>query len=267
MTNTRWSCGRIVADLRELEAAGVEMSLKELRSLSGPLYYASVRYFGSLDAALKAAGLERVRHRRRWTPKAIIGEIRAMRSRGEDLGHVRVQAARPDLVAAGAYRFGTWERAVAAAGIDYAGVRKRRALDGDNTLLWLLRHMDSGLPLTAEVVEEADPSVYKAARRYYGSFYQAVDAALDRRRRAEAGLPLGGVPVTRARGRRAAAMTGDEVLRELRALRDRGEDVRATTIQRADKRLYNATRRHFGSVRAAFNALDEKRGSPEGEDS
>lgn len=125
MARTRWSCERIVAELRELNAAGVEMSIMEIKSFARPLYDASVRYYGSLDAAL------------------------------------------------------------------------------------------------------------------------------------EAGLPLGGVPVTRVMGRRANAMTRDDVMHDLRERRERGENINATAIQRADRRLYNATRRHFGSVRAAFDALGE----------
>lgn len=267
MTYNKWSCERIIAELRELNAAGVKMSSKELRKFSGSLYRACITYFGSLDSALDAAGLERVRYRRQWTPETVIDEIRAMYSRGDDLGHSHVNATRSDLCSAGSFYFGSWGKAITAAGIDYSAVRKRRALDGDNTVLWLLRHMDSGLPLTAEVVEEADGSLYNSARRYYGSFDRAVEAALEHRRRTEAGLPLGGVPVARFRGRRSTLMSRDEALRELKGLRDRGGNICASAIRRTDRRLYNATLRHFGSVRAAFDALDEKREGSNGEDS
>src|SRR5205807_737306 len=83
-------------------------------------------HFGSLGAALEAAGIDDPGYRkpRKWTPACVIARLRALHrrqtsgakgARNGRLSYAFVQAADPGLVGAAIRRFGSFRAAVSAA--------------------------------------------------------------------------------------------------------------------------------------------------------
>lgn len=127
-----WSRETIIAQIRDLHAAGKSLSWSSINRHNPGLYRAARRRenFGSWRAALRAAGVEQVSTStpKRWTRRRIIEEIQAMHRQGQDLSQKAVMASNGALLSAAksARYFGTWREAVEAAGIDYDTVRHRR---------------------------------------------------------------------------------------------------------------------------------------------
>lgn len=85
------------------------------RLMSGAVY-AAVRYFGSWDEALRAAGIDPVRVRLRtskWTPERIVSEIRRI---GPPFSSRRFSLVNRSLVVSAYRHFPHWRDAVRAAG-------------------------------------------------------------------------------------------------------------------------------------------------------
>lgn len=127
-----WSREKIVAQIREFHAAGKPLSWSAINRDHPGLYRAARRKenFGSWRAALRAAEAEQVATppTNHWTRRRIIEEIQSMHREGQDLSQKAVMVANGALLSAAksARYFGTWRKAVEAAGIDYDTVRRRR---------------------------------------------------------------------------------------------------------------------------------------------
>jgi hypothetical protein len=79
------------------------------------LYSVARKHFGGWQAAVIAAGLEPTR--KQWTKQSVIEAIRARHQRGQSLNSGIVFKQDAPLAGAGSRLFGTWRKAVAAAGL------------------------------------------------------------------------------------------------------------------------------------------------------
>lgn len=84
---------------------------------------AGIRFYGSWRKTIEAAGLdyERVRANRRgwWSKRRIVAEIRRVAENGTRLSPNAMEDIRGDLTSAARVYFGSWQRAVEAAGFNY----------------------------------------------------------------------------------------------------------------------------------------------------
>jgi hypothetical protein len=129
------------------------------------LYAAAKKRFGSGRNALLAAGLQ-LRPLRRWSRQAVLDAIRDRRERGLS------RAWRDDkpLFRAAVRRFGNWEKAKVAAGLN----PKPRRKWSEDRILEELTAWD--LSSTCDL-QAADPALAGAASRLFGSLDKALDAA------------------------------------------------------------------------------------------
>jgi hypothetical protein len=108
-----------------------------MEAIDSRLTSAAIRYFGSWRAAVEASGIDYSevaaigRQRRaekitKWTQERILEEIRRLRDIGEDLSSAVVRRKYLPLYATARRKehFGSWARAVAAAGLDYNSVKQ-----------------------------------------------------------------------------------------------------------------------------------------------
>ena len=150
MSQRSWSNERIVEEIGRLHATGFDITQSRVESLDSRLTSAAIRYFGSWRDAVEAAGIDyetvaslgRLRRRdkiTKWTQETIVEEIRRLHAQGEDLTSTVVRSSHLSLYATARRKdhFGSWSAALAAAGIDYAGLkqdaRERRRRDPDWT--------------------------------------------------------------------------------------------------------------------------------------
>jgi len=115
-----------VATIKAMHSRGDTVSHAALKrnSITG----AARRLFGSWDAALRAAGLDPnvIRFSREpWTHEGVLQEIRRKARAGEPLNAKDVSPY--SLRRRGRIFFGSWDAALAAAGLDPAKVRKNKS--------------------------------------------------------------------------------------------------------------------------------------------
>ncbi len=168
--------------------------------------------------------------------KAVVIEIRGRERQGLSLAS---GANRGDWLYAAAVRFfGSWGRAVEAAGFAYGGV-KQANLAADDVLLRIRRLADAGEPLRAG--EHSLES--SAARRHFGSWQAAVEAA-----GCELPSPL--------------KWTAHDVVEQIREDLRRGLPLGSLAVIARNQPLYGAARRRFGSWAAALAAAAPSRPCP-----
>jgi hypothetical protein len=146
------------------------------------LLRAAMRYFGSWKSAIEFAGLDydEIRRYRVWTADRIVEQIRAYYEQGRDLSWRHVSTELDPPLAAAAVRqnrFGNWNAALAAAGLDYEEIRRHRAWSDDQILEELRRLHGEGESLRVSDVSEQRPALVAAARRRFEGWYEAVIAA------------------------------------------------------------------------------------------
>ncbi|QOV91499.1 hypothetical protein [Humisphaera borealis] len=85
------------------------------------LHAASVRHFGSYDAALKAAKIDpvKVRERKRWDKAEVIKSIKAAKRSGKKLSDSSIRKEEPALYGAAVRLFGSFTLARTAAGVKF----------------------------------------------------------------------------------------------------------------------------------------------------
>lgn len=127
---TKWTRERIIQHIQDFYAQGEDLSHSAAKRRHQYLVVVACdpRFFGSWKAAIEAAGLdyERISRHRSWTQRKIIQQIRELYRRGESLSHDAVKQRYGSLVSAASSRryFGSWEKAIRAAGLSYDRIRK-----------------------------------------------------------------------------------------------------------------------------------------------
>ena len=119
-----WNRVLVVATIRQLahelgRRKGDILRGKELETLDSSVRYGARRAFGSVKAAVVAAGFVQPDwHRRaiKWTPKAILDEIRSRGRRGLSLRATEIRRSLSGMEEAARKRFSSWKAAVEEAG-------------------------------------------------------------------------------------------------------------------------------------------------------
>jgi hypothetical protein len=122
-----------------------------------------------------------VRRRRRWTREAILDRIRDLASGGADLSWTAVAHGSDRALAAAAVKpsgFGSWDAALGEAGVgDVAMLRRSRRWSARTIVAAIARRRGDGLQLNAKAVEGDEAALITAARRRFGSWSAALEAA------------------------------------------------------------------------------------------
>lgn len=182
----KWTLERIVVEVRRLASEGQDVSYAAMRGSSPRLVQAAYRHpeLGNWSKALEAAGLapEKYQKRKRWSRQKIIEEVQAMEARAESLAFAAARDSQPNLVsvACSGRHFGSWAKAVAAAGFDYESFRRRRRWTRERILATIKRlHAKGDLLTAARLKESGQGALVVAARKpsMFGSWRDAVECA------------------------------------------------------------------------------------------
>lgn len=270
MRNT-WSRERILRHILEREADGLPLNTGG-EGIDKQLYSAARRIFGSWRNAILAAGItpEHVLTWDRWSPARILAKIRAISRRQRPLTTDQVDRRYRNLASAARRHFGSWSKAVVAAGVDPGRMQRVIRWTRERVIEAILTRALRSEPLVARLIDPR--SLVDAGQRFFGSWQAAVAAAgMDPRavvmppRRTK--QPRRGTNRGRssAESRRTPKVWTSE--RIIKVLKDRvreGAGINAWAVSCEEPSLYRAGRRRFqswdGAIRAAgFDPSEHRR--------
>jgi hypothetical protein len=173
-TPRKWDPGKLI---RALEKFGPEATYGEIRAKDAALLSVLRRYFGSFSRARKAAGfVPKLPRRRRLWPKEKILDI--IRSRAKDHPFLRTRdfSDLGGMWTAAMEIFGSWPTAVRAAGYPYQKERRTGPYKWTHQAILqaIQARAASGKSLATSAV---GPSLYQVARKEFGSWSSAIQAA------------------------------------------------------------------------------------------
>ncbi len=235
---------RIVARILARRRQGRPLNYKaRVRGGDEAVVRAAVGCFGSWDAALRAAGFDSaaIRLRHPWSRRRLLEAIARRVRDGKPLNAAAVFREEGELYQTACLRFGSWDRALRAAGHDPARIRlkaPRGHPSRDEIVAAIRRRRRAGEPLGYSGMPH---SLRRGADRRFGSWRAALEAA--------------GVDPESA-GCRPRPWTRKEVLALLRKRRDSGASLRRSDLLSWSSRFVDAAVRHFGSWLEALEAAD-----------
>lgn len=220
MKQRKWTKEIIIERLQTWKASGVPT--KDMHRKDRAMTSIAAHLFGRWQLALDAAGIEPVR--KKWHRERIIEGLRRTRGQGLSVPDVLVAAARRE--------FGTLRAACKAAGVRcLTKTPAHQEWDRQKVVEAIQRRHADGHNLRATVREE--PCLYAAAKRLFGSWTKAREAA---------GFPY----------RPKSSLPADEVLRQIRSCADQSECL--VELRKSNTALYLSAKRHFRSWVGACEA-------------
>lgn len=123
----RWDRNSIVFELKCRAKEGEALSSGALQDEDPGLHAAAVRHFTEYDSALRAAGLDptKFRKRRSWDKQQVLKAIKHASRNGSSLADSRVRRENPALYGAAIRMFGTFTTARKLAGVKFQPKKRR----------------------------------------------------------------------------------------------------------------------------------------------
>ena len=185
-----------------------------------------------------------------WTKEEILRALRRLHKAKADLSYNALAARQQSLVSAAAYHFGSYRKAVEAAGIDYASVTRRPRWTKPMIIGLIKSAKRKGDDLHWSAVTRRRDELAKAAfaslqPRLFGSWDRALQSS---------GLDADEV-------NRYRKWDKERILYEFRTRSREREALNSGAVQREDPGLHAAAVRHFSSYDDALRAarLDPER--------
>ncbi|HSI36349.1 MAG: hypothetical protein ACAI43_16595 [Phycisphaerae bacterium] len=244
MARLTWDKTDIVQALKKLHKEGKDLSYTQLAKKNQPLVSAAAYHFGSYRTAVEKAGIPytEIVRRPRWTKQEIIRLIKqgkrdsqdlhwsAVTKRGDELGRAAFASLQDRL-------FGSWDRALSAAGLDADEISQYRKWGRDTIASELKARNKEGEALNSGAVQKEDPGLHAAAVRHFGSYDNALRAA----------------KVDPAKIRRRQRWSEEEVVKQLKAF-GKKHGISDAALREHQPALYGAALRFFGSIASARTA-------------
>lgn len=196
----KWRPAKILLVIRKLSQRRRPLRKKELEERFGNLVSAARRIFGSWSKAILASGVDPVRLQRitPWTRERVLEVLLTRALRNEPIA---ARAMEPrSIVDAGRRLFGSWPATLEAAGLDLATalIRPRPtkpcaaasfiadrvsepplkpSWNPDTVVAAIRARLHQQKPLNAKTMLQEENSLYRAGRRYFKSWRNALLAA------------------------------------------------------------------------------------------
>ena len=175
-----WSRDDVVREIRKLKKQGSQLNSGHVARVQPALAYAARRYIGSWEKAIQAAGFDysTVRRKSFWSKKKIVGRIKELKAEGKPLHVSAAEKHYCGLVGAATMYFGSWRKAISAAGLDYNKIKRQKEWSKKAIVREIRRMHRQGVPLgTTMAVRNNYRILHAAAVRYFGSWADAMRAA------------------------------------------------------------------------------------------
>ena len=240
-----WNKQKIVERIKALHRRNEDLSYNRMATKRQDLLAAANYHFGSWGRAVDAAGLNYARDVCRipkWSIESIRIAIHEAHKSGEDLSWTSVTKGKKYSALAYAAirenRFGSWDEALKAAGLDPAEVRRYEAWDEAKIIGRIKRRSKGGLPLNSKAMQDGESKLFNAALNYFGGWDKALEAA--------------GIAAKTVYKRRR--WNAELIKEQIKALHKAGEDLAAPNMRRHHSPLYSAACKYFGAWTAAREA-------------
>ena len=244
-----WDKATILAALKRLHKQGAELSYGAVAKRQQSLVSAAAYHFGSYRSAVERAGIDyaAVVRRPRWTKAGIIKLVKdarkadqalhwsAITKRRDELGKAAFASLQPRL-------FGSWDRALHAAGLDADEVNRYRKWTKESVVSELKARSREAEPMNSGAVQRDDPGLHAAAVRHFAGYDHALRAA----------------KLDPDKVRQRKVWDRAEVIAGLKAAKRAGNPVSDSAVRREHPALYGAAVRLFGSLTAAREAAGIK---------
>lgn len=248
---TKWSNEKIIEEIKKLHEAGEPLTVKHTAKNYSALYSAALRYFHSWADAVEATGIdydairrasrrEAIRKITKWNKERVIEEIKMIPK--ADLWFVYKNNIA--LHSAARREFGSWKKAVEAAGYDYEEINEL----ADTTytswtkekIVRMIREL-SPEQLSYRNMTKEHLLLYSAAYRKFGNWANALRVA-----------GIDEVIITKCFKNKK--WSSETILKEIRERYRRGEKLSSGFMQQHHPSLFSAAYRRFGSWGEAVDA-------------
>jgi molybdenum-dependent DNA-binding transcriptional regulator ModE len=236
-----WDKKRVIGRIKELEKNKTGLWKRAVRRVDPYLDRAADRCFGSYKRAARLSGvpldLLQPPPYRFWSPEKIVDDLkRTYQQNPRLLKPARLVGKKGRLLRACRRRFGSYRRALHAAGISYGEVVMPPAMTAAEIIAKLTELFERGKDLRYSHLRDSNRRLLEASRRCFGSFEKAVLAA---------GLDYPPAPPMRH-------WTATLVLKTLKDLHRRHVDLRYRQFRKARLPLFEAARHYFGTYLGAI---------------
>lgn len=182
----RWSKERVLEEIRQLYEKGEDLRPSAVARLCQTLLMAARKFFGGWREAVIASGIDydsyisqKRTSRVEQDKQQIIDEIRRLYQEGriEELsGAWRYHLS---LFRKARHRFGSWRKAIEAAGLNYHEVVQKQKWTPERIIAEIRRLYAEGKDLSITAMQRTYPNLVAIAQspRYFGSWRAAVEAA------------------------------------------------------------------------------------------
>jgi len=254
--NLRWSAERVLNEIRQWKEKGEALYANHVRLNYQELLAASIRYYGSWQKAVEAAGIsyEAVRKYRKWSKEVIVEEIRDLATRGFDLSFRSMALSQHNSMVYAAIRpkyFGDWRAALEAAGLASEEIYRYRSWDMEGILEEIRRLQTEGADLSSKSMDESSNKLIATARRRFGNWGRALESA---------GINYDDI-------RRRKRWTRESVAQGILELKAQGVKLITPEVKKANPSLFAAAcKKHFygtwkKALKAALRLESAKRAS------
>jgi hypothetical protein len=173
----KWTREKIIREILRREAAGQPLDVGRRDPVECSLYQAAARVFGSWRNAVMAAGIssDKARAHDPWPPSRVLKGIKSLARRKTPVTPRELRRQYRCLVAAAQRCFGSWPKAVVAAGIDPDRFRRAGTWTRERIVEAILKRALHGQPLNSHSIKPK--SLVEAGARAFGSWGAAIQAA------------------------------------------------------------------------------------------
>jgi hypothetical protein len=256
-----WTRESIIRHLLEREAQGLPLTVGG-KGVGLSIYGSARRIFGSWRNAIQAAGIapQQVLTWERWSPARILVMIRHLARRERPLTTRQTERRYHYLVTAARRHFGSWTKAMLAAGVDPKKLQRVVSWTPERVIEAILTRALRNETLVARLIEPR--SLVAVGQRFFGGWAAAVTAAgLDPASTAMPTRRDNGSGMKTVRTLRAKSIhthpqrwTKERVLAAIFARLQEKKPINAAALKREDYCLYQAMRRLLKNWHEAMRA-------------
>jgi len=178
----RWTRKTIVDEIRRLHGKRVELNYSSAETNHLNLVRAGAWHFGTWRQAIEAAGIDydKLAKYQRWDRERIVERIQQLHAHGADLSWRSVSTHLDPPLAAAALRsngFSSWREAIRAAGLDIDAVARYKFWNRERVVEEIQSLRAQGHLLSSKLMQDDNQALFCAARRRFGSWDNALEAA------------------------------------------------------------------------------------------